>query len=479
MNNYIELKTLPIAQRIELARKSEPFFLAYKKDVAFQSSFDVISSSLPKEFAKKHEAEIWTLISATTQTIRYDSDTCQLTMDKNNYTTANAITKKRIDCNRMKDLVDLLCEMGLVTFYKGFHLPDTSKGKGKEKGVEVSMRSLISFSEDWYAMFDVLMCKRQGTARVWDYVILKDKNGKVVSHKGMRGIGQEKALLKEWNSLLDSTLITIDNTKVTPTYTTVFNNGSLECGGRMYAGSFSTERSELRETITINNNLTCEVDYKNNHIRILYNEYGIDYQEDAYTIELFEGVNKDDQRLAAKYAMLIMLNAKSRRQANLALEGKLKSKELECSKAFVKHLFDGLKNKHSVIASHFFCAEWDRLQNIDSKMAKHVVKAFTAMGVAVLTYHDSFVCESKHKDKLIEVMQESWEIVLGDAKGFGYDVEFCNEMSVESTHADIQHTLEQMPLECYTLDTERYSGDYEGYTPEFIAYLNGESKIPF
>ena len=60
----------------------------------------------------------------------------------------------------------------------------------------------------------------------------------------------------------------------------------------------------------------------------------------------------------------------------------------------VNYVVEHLEKAHSTIKKHFYKAEWDRLQNIDSRMAKQVVKVFTVKGIVVLTYHDSFVCES-------------------------------------------------------------------------------------
>ncbi len=450
------LQNLPIQERITLARKCEPFFLAYKRLDIFKSTFNVISEVVGKGMAKSHEAEIWTLISATTQTIRYDSDSCQLSLNKNNYHTANQITKKNICVNRMKGLIEVLESHNLVELYKGFHF-EGAQGRG----VEVSMRSLITFSVEWFAMFDVLKCKLHGTAREFDLVILKDKNGKVVSHKGMRGIGDEKKLLKSWNTQIASTKIEINGTTVIPTYSTVFNNGSLTQGGRMYAGSFSTEAHTLRPTIKIAGNPTCEVDYKNNHFRILYNEYGIDFQSDCYAISGQEGWCPVELRKCAKFAGVIMLNANNYQEAVAALRGKMNKEGFETLRSdnkTINYIFGELQKLHSTIQTHFFKGEWARLQNIDSKMAKHIVKAFTVKGLTVLTYHDSFVCESKYKDFLIKMMKEAWELVLGDDKGFDYDVEFdatpdnLSKNGVEI--AGIEHTEELIPLEAYKINEE-------------------------
>ena len=51
--------------------------------------------------------------------------------------------------------------------------------------------------------------------------------------------------------------------------------------------------------------------------------------------------------------------------------------------------------------------------------------------------------KASHKELLIQSMKEAWEIVLGDSKGFGYDIEFCNTKPTETV------LLESPPLEAY------------------------------
>lgn len=455
----IELINLPLHTRIKLARKSEPFFLAYKRNNQFYPTYKAVTALLTDDQIKKYESEIWTLISATTQTIKYDSDTCQMSFKRDNYITANKITKKKIDCDRMVELVQIFENLNMMTKYKGYFIKDSIK-----KGVEASMRSLLEFHKSWFSLFDVEKCKLHGTSREFDLVILKDKNGKLITTKGLRGIGDEKKLLKDWNTQIHSTVITIDNDVVTPTYNSVFNEGSLECGGRMFAGTFSTEKSILRPTITIAGNPTTEIDYKNNHFRILYNECGIDFQDDAYAIPCLEGACKIEMRKVTKMAGVIMLNASSRKSAVSALRKKMNSSTLNTVKSDTKtinYIFDELTKLHTPIQKHFFKGEWARLQNIDSKMAKQVVKSFLAIGATVLTYHDSFVCESKHKEYLIKAMKEAWEVVLGDAKGFGYDIEFCNEEKESTAIQPPKSFNNEIPQSVATIEQPfEYDEDY-------------------
>lgn len=445
-----ELKSLTTAQRLTLARKSEPFFIRYNRTQALQGAFNNVSSLLTAAEAKKYANEIWTLISATSQTIRYDSDTCQFSMRKENYVTANTITKKNIQVEKMKELIELLEDQQLLEWYKGF-----KHTLSNAKGIEKAMRSILVFSPAWLAMFDVRLCKSYGTAREFDLVILKDKHGKLVSTKGMRGIGQEKSFLKEMNSVVDAATITIDGELVTNlVYTSVFNNSSLKCSGRIFGGAFTTEKSHLRSTITINGEHVSEVDYKNNHIRILYNEYGIDYQEDCYAIPHNTLWDIKEQRSLVKKSMLACLNANSKKAAQGAIiqeltQNKEKYSTIKACKDSAVYIMEELVKMHKLISTnHFFQGEWGRLQHIDSRMAQQVVKYFTAIGEVCLPYHDSFVVVSRLEDTLVQVMKEAWEIVLGDSKGFGYDVEFSNKQPIQSTEVT-GHLDTIVPLSMY------------------------------
>jgi len=62
----------------------------------------------------------------------------------------------------------------------------------------------------------------------------------------------------------------------------VFNNGSLECGGRYYGSFHQSIKKSWRKTILINGNPVLEPDFVAHHIRLLYNMEGIDYRDDPY-----------------------------------------------------------------------------------------------------------------------------------------------------------------------------------------------------
>ncbi|OUS73449.1 hypothetical protein B5G52_04170 [Pseudoalteromonas sp. A601] len=424
----INLKELEKHQRIKLARKLDKFFITYSQNKNFNNTYEAIKSKLSNQPLKnkltKYAPEIWTLICATTKAIKYDSDGVYLPRDKVAYKTANSFTGKKVSFTRMKELTSLLDELGLLTVYVGFTKPDSVKKY--YRGTEQGMMSAITFSDEWLNMFDVEKARLFGTAREFDLVVMKDSKGNIIPTKGMRGIKEEKALLKDWNTTLNATKITIDGAVVKPVYIAVYNG--LGVSGRCFAGSFSTECHDLRPTITINDNPTCEVDYKNMHIRVLYNEHGIDFQDDAYEIKCPDLWCAKELRTAAKRACLIMLNSSSMKEAISALRGDLnmlvKPKTFKATDNNIKYIFSELQRIHTPIQEHFFKGEWGRLQNIDSRVLKQVVKVFNCFGVPVLTYHDSFVVESRYKNLLVKSMKEAWEIVLGDNKGFAYDVEY-------------------------------------------------------
>lgn len=453
-----ELKSLPLDERIKLARRCEPFFLAYKSHPVFRGVHTRIANIVHELDTKRYEPEIWTLISATTQTIRYDSDSVFMSFKKDNYDTANKITKKKIKCTRMADLVELLEAKGYLTRYNGYNFNSNSL-----RGVENAMRSVLIFHEEWFKLFDVKLCKSHGTAREFDLVIVKDKNGKVTTTKGLRGIGEEKKVLKDMNNTLDNNIITIQGQRVKPLYKSVFNNSSLDSGGRLYAGSFSTEKAELRPTIEINGDPCCEVDYKNMHFRILYNEIGIDFKDDCYAINCPDGWNKKELRTLTKQAGVILLNASSKSAAKKAINLELRSSKkfeyntLPKKPSTVDYILKEMELLHEPIAHNFYLGEWDRLQNIDSRIAKQIIKAFNVLGVPILTYHDSFICQSEYRDYLIQTMREAWEIVLGDSLGFGFDIEFYNTPETVTGHLQEVVPLEVYPMHYFEKQSRRES----------------------
>jgi hypothetical protein len=76
-------------------------------------------------------------------------------------------------------------------------------------------------------------------------------------------------------------------------------------------------------------------------------------------------------------------------------------------------LIERFKVAHDPIKHHLFKGIGRTLQYIESKIANRVLVHFAKKDIMCLCIHDSFRIAAKHKDELIEVLQESYKEELG------------------------------------------------------------------
>ena len=67
------------------------------------------------------------------------------------------------------------------------------------------------------------------------------------------------------------------------------------------------------------------------------------------------------------------------------------------------------EEKHELIRDHILSGIGLRIQNIDSKIAEHVISSLLDEGIPVLCIHDSFIVEREHKDRLKEEMANAFQ----------------------------------------------------------------------
>ena len=203
-----------------------------------------------------------------------------------------------------------------------------------------------------------------------------------------------------------------------PLLTAIFNNSSWDLGGRLYSThnrgiAYQDIPSDLRKTIRINGEETVEIDYSGLHISMLYARKNISPPDDPYSFL------SSDQRPLAKKAMLIMINASSKKECIKRLEYdkvELCNKQgLSPKKRKLKHAFECCPNiaeiidlitqKHAAISEFFFSGIGLQLQNLDSLIALEIVGCFCSKGIPVLPVHDSFIIAKSHSAALKEMMQ--------------------------------------------------------------------------
>lgn len=209
----------------------------------------------------------------------------------------------------------------------------------------------------------------------------------------------------------------------------IFNNGSWDDGGRLYAVltkygvNYQDIPSDYRSTITIDGHPTVELDYGSLHVSMLYAAEGIEPMADAYDIE---GLPRD----FVKKAILVIINADNRATALKSLENDSKNMMhrtlLSKKKLRLKQAYGGCNNfdeallaieqHHSAIAKYFYTGYGIKLQNTDSIIALEILNKFANLDIPVLPVHDSFIVDHNQTNNLRKVMEETYERYNGGHK---------------------------------------------------------------
>lgn len=198
----------------------------------------------------------------------------------------------------------------------------------------------------------------------------------------------------------------------------VFNNNSMELGGRHYGGWWQTVPSEWRQRIVIDCEKTVEVDYGQQHFRMLYqfeSSSKATTRSDLYQVNGMDLEHRDDN----KGVYTALLNASSKNQV-VRLIGEKMRKGIWYKDGFP----DGIKNatallntleaQHPQIEKYFYSGIGLLLQNTDSKiMHKVIMSLLYQHDVIALPIHDSVIVKSNYKDLLRDVMEEVYVDVMG------------------------------------------------------------------
>lgn len=194
----------------------------------------------------------------------------------------------------------------------------------------------------------------------------------------------------------------------------VFNNGSLEQGGRYYGAWWISAPGIVRKYITIQGDPTVELDFKAMHIHLLYAVKGVNYadkHEDAYTLApgAYTLLDPKDDRALNKLILLTAFNAATTELAASAVfdqarkDGNLKLYKLTDQKP-IKTRLALLKQKHPVISDLIASGYGLKLQYFDSCIIEKVIAYLTSLAIPVLTVHDSVICQVQYEELVRNVM---------------------------------------------------------------------------
>lgn len=198
----------------------------------------------------------------------------------------------------------------------------------------------------------------------------------------------------------------------------VFNNNSMELGGRHYGGWWQTVPSEWRQRIVIDCEKTVEVDFRQQHFRMLYqfeSSSKATTRSDLYQVDGMDLKHRDDN----KGVYTALLNASSQNQV-VRLIGEKMRKGIWYKDGFP----DGIKNatallkvlqaQHPEIEKYFYSGIGLSLQNTDSKiMHQVIIRLLTEHDVVALPIHDSVIVKGKYKDLLKGIMEGVYVDVMG------------------------------------------------------------------
>ena len=421
------LKEMTRKDRVLVSVECDSFFLATNKTKKALPIFNKLKAltKLPKRL----DNELWMVITMVGRALVSGCKGSQLTLDASKYVMVNEKRDKNLDHRRVRKVLDTLEDLGYINLFIGY----------KDFKYDISIMSCVLFSEELISLFPENIVKSYGRNITLDEMVeIKDTKTKlpIVKLTRFKGVGNNKAFMFDYNSMLQRHDIRLGSRKCFVQYKQVFAD-DLDGAGRIYSfGMFQTMQSHLREVITIDSQTCTEVDIKANHISMMYLLEGIklDKDFDCYYIDLY-GFEYKDIRNLCKMAIMCMINCKSPIGTVKALKKIVDEDSLDKEpylkpfhnkdESYYQLVINLLKKKHNRL-NFFRKGEvlWKKLQRLDSKVMEGVLEHFTKKDEVVLGWHDSWVIRKPLRNELKRVIEDSWFKVFGTYDNCFIKVEF-------------------------------------------------------
>jgi hypothetical protein len=202
----------------------------------------------------------------------------------------------------------------------------------------------------------------------------------------------------------------------------VFNNGSLQQGGRFYGGWWQRIPSHYRRYITINGRATREFDYSNLHAAMLYARISEPLADDAYSLP-----NVPSQyRKLIKSTFFKLINAGEGQRIEPPNPTTLPPGISWAA------LQNAIIEKHAPISQFLRSGIGLSLQRTDSDIAEEVMLRMMAQDILVLPVHDSFVTYHFLQDKIQEEMSRAYRAAMRNEIGIDADTSFVEEWNEQA-----------------------------------------------
>ncbi len=190
----------------------------------------------------------------------------------------------------------------------------------------------------------------------------------------------------------------------------VFSRGSFSMNGRLVGTWWQNVPSALRQELTINGETTWELDYGNQHLRMLYAEAAVPMGDgDAYDIDGWP-------RPLIKRATMALINARGEAEAvKVICDHRDGSEALTGpgAHARARKLIEDIKRRHAPVAHLFHSDQGIRLMRKDAELATSIMGGMRNRGVVVLPVHDSFITDKRYAGNLREEMEAAWHDQIG------------------------------------------------------------------
>ncbi len=248
---------------------------------------------------------------------------------------------------------------------------------------------------------DFTVTELEGASK--EVVILKGADNKLVDYKDDDFTRHQREVLLSITRINQSATWTYDNNGVTHTITPSsfvlkrqFKNYSFESYGRMHCDAQAL-RKNYRESLKINGQPTCTLDFKSMSATLAYVYAG--WQElDPYTLEgdayEIEGYTREQVKLAFQ----ICMNTESKERALRTIYTRMSVRDSE-------RLLWALEKKHWLIKDFFYQKLWmEKLIIIESNIMFSVLIYCSVLEIPVLPIHDGIVCRADDRDNIYAAM---------------------------------------------------------------------------
>ena len=251
-----------------------------------------------------------------------------------------------------------------------------------------------------------------------DFIVLRDKEKKPIDFRDTPETVRIRHILRTNYHITKNASVKVENQTLSTALHAVFSI-DWDSGGRLYTATRHGYQQLLRnerKIITINGEETTELDYSGLHPRMLYAKEGIQYDDDPYAAV----DERPELRPYLKVLLLALLNASTETKAvsagsnhvfEMCEKGDYSLKRLlRRLKTGPRDLMNQFKVAHNPIKEYFGERIGLQLMNADSKIMLDIIEYCNLRTIPVLTIHYSIIVTSRHRDELIEVMNETYKV---------------------------------------------------------------------